>query len=106
MVVAALALTIAVPLRTYLEQRSEAASLEDRQQELRRQVQELSDRKDQLADPAQVQAEARSRLRYVMPGETPYVVEVPDGGKGSTQPDNKPKSTEPWFQELWKSVTK
>src|SRR5690349_4101366 len=76
-VVGALALSIAVPLRTYLSQRDEVAVQERRQAELHAQVQQLQERKAQLQDPAQIQAEARRRLRYVMPGETPYMVQLP-----------------------------
>jgi cell division protein FtsB len=105
-VVCALALSVAVPLRTYLAQRSDVQIQEQRQAELRRQVGELEQRKAQLADPAQVQAEAKRRLRYVMPGETPYMVELPAeaGGSGSGQQSTHPISQQAWYQALWQSV--
>ncbi|SMD15066.1 FtsB family cell division protein [Kibdelosporangium aridum] len=105
-VVAALALSIAVPLRTYLSQQDEVATQERRQAELRAQVQQLEERKAQLSDPAQIQAEARRRLRYVMPGETPYMVQLP--GDAGAQPGQQPASPsgpqQPWFQSLWDSI--
>ena len=104
-VVCALALTIAVPLRTYLSQRDDLAVQEQRQAELRGDVQRLEERKAQLSDPAQVRAEARDRLRYVMPGEVPYLVELP-GDRGTlddAQPP-PPVATQPWFQTLWNSI--
>lgn len=105
-VVAALALSIAVPLRTYLSQQDEVATQERRQAELRAQVQQLEERKAQLSDPAQIQAEARRRLRYVMPGETPYMVQLP--GDAGVQPGQQPASPsgpqQPWFQSLWDSI--
>ncbi|MEV4310670.1 septum formation initiator family protein [Actinocrispum sp. NPDC049592] len=105
-VVTALALSIAVPLQTYLSQRDDVANQEKRQAELRAQVQQLEERKAQLADPAQIQAEARRRLRYVMPGETPYMVQLP--GDAGTQPGRQqaqaPGPEQPWFQSLWDSV--
>jgi cell division protein FtsB len=105
-VVCALALSIAVPLRTYLSQRDEVAVQEQRQADLRARVQVLEERKAQLSDPTQIQAEARRRLRYVMPGETPYMVQLPgdDGVQSGQQPAQAPKPEQPWFQSLWDSV--
>src|SRR5882724_9622080 len=105
-VVCALALSIAVPLRTYLSQRDDVANQERRQAELHTTVQQLEERKAQLSDPAQIQAEARRRLRYVMPGETPYMVQLPgdSGNQSSQQPAQAPGPEQPWFQNLWDSV--
>jgi cell division protein FtsB len=105
-VVCALALSVAVPLRTYLSQRDDVAFQEKRQAELRAQVQQLEARKAQLSDPAQVMAEARRRLRYVLPGETPYMVQLPGdvGAQSSQQPPQTPGPAQPWFENLWNSV--
>lgn len=84
LVVCALALSVAVPLRNYLGQRSELAEMQQHQQRLREQVEELERRKAELQDPAQVEAEARRRLRYVRPGETPYIVQLPDASASPT----------------------
>lgn len=105
-VLCALALSVAVPLRTYLSQRDDVAYQEKRQAELNAQVQQLEQRKAQLSDPAQVMAEARRRLRYVMPGETPYMVQLPGdvGAQSSQQPPQAPGPAQPWFENLWNSV--
>jgi len=84
LVVCALALSVAVPLRNYLGQRSELAEMQQQQQRLREQVDELERRKAELQDPAQVEAEARRRLRYVHPGETPYIVQLPEASPPPT----------------------
>ena len=106
-VVCALALSIAVPLRTYLGQRDDVALEEQRQAELRAQVEGLEERKAQLDDPAQVEAEARRRLRYVMPGETPYMVELPSdqGEETGEQPAKGKAKDESWYQLLWNAVS-
>jgi cell division protein FtsB len=70
-VVCALALSVAVPLRTYLGQRAEVEVQQQKQAQLRSQVQQLEQRKAQLNDPAQVEAEARRRLRYVRRPQRP-----------------------------------
>lgn len=105
-VVCALVLSVAVPLRTYLSQRSDVEVQEQRAAELRGQVQELEQRKAELSDPAQVEAEARRRLRYVKPGETPYIVQLPEGAdpQKSGQPEQQPVQQQAWYQSLWDSV--
>ncbi|HEU5469973.1 MAG TPA: septum formation initiator family protein [Actinophytocola sp.] len=104
-VVCALALSVAVPLRTYLAQRADVTVQEQREAELRAQVEQLEARKAQLGDPAQVEAEARRRLRYVRPGETPYVVELP--GDHDERPAGTPPPApqeQPWYETLWEAV--
>lgn len=105
-VVCALAFTIAVPLRTYLSQRSEVAAEQQRRTALQDNVAELEARKAQLADPAQVQAEARRRLRYVMPGETPYMVQLPeDKQRQNPVQEQAPPPSGPWYERLWDQAT-
>jgi cell division protein FtsB len=106
-VVCALAFTLAVPLRTYLSQRSEIAEQEQRQAELRNEVTELQARQAALNDPAQVEAEARRRLRYVMPGETPYLVQLPeDTPQGQQQKAQQPAGPgdAAWYEQLWSTL--
>lgn len=101
-VVCALALSVAVPLRTYLSQRSDVEIQEQRQADLRAQVDELERRRAELSDPEQIKAEARARLRFVMPGETPYMVELP----GDSAPDEQkaPVPDQAWYQNLWEQM--
>lgn len=105
-VVGALALTLAVPLRTYFTQRAEAAQLAQERIELEADLAKLRDRRAQQQDPAYVRSEARDRLRLVMPGETPYIVQVP--GIEAPAPPAAPtqsKAPEPWYTELWRSIS-
>ncbi|WP_041323010.1 septum formation initiator family protein [Saccharomonospora viridis] len=106
-VVCALAFTIAVPLRTYLSQRAAVVEQEQRLAELKAEVARLEQRREELHDPAQVEAEARRRLRYVMPGETPYMVQFPEDTTrdGSDDEDRSPEP-KPWYEMMWEDVTK
>jgi len=106
-VVCALAFTIAVPLRTYLAQRTEIREQQAQQAQLQQTVAQLQGRKAELSDPAQIEAEARRRLRYVMPGETPYMVELPgdDGGESGDEPAKGKAAGESWYQLLWNAVS-
>ncbi|GAB2659229.1 hypothetical protein GCM10027271_17390 [Saccharopolyspora gloriosae] len=100
----AMALSVSVPLRTYLSQRGELAAQEQHRAELTQQVRELEMRKEQLSDPERVEAEARSRLGYVRPGETPYIVELP--GRPTAPPATPaPEDDGAWYSDLWKSLT-
>ena len=101
-VVCALALTVAVPLRNYVAQRQELAAVSEQQQALADEVARLTQEQSRLADPAEVAAQARSRLGYVMPGEVPYVVELPPGAISGPAPD--PHAGVPWYRSLWHEV--
>ncbi|QTR06134.1 septum formation initiator family protein [Saccharothrix algeriensis] len=107
MVVCALALSIAVPLRTYLAQREELREVTASQEELRAEVGQLEQRKRELADPAHLEAEARRRLHYVRPGETPYVVQLPGDAERTPEeerPATAPAADKAWYEQLWDSV--
>ncbi len=85
--------------------------------ELRAQVAAAQSRNDDLEadvkrwdDPAYVVAQARERLSFVLPGETPYRVvdpqTVPDATvtKGSAAADPDAGTTRPWYTTVWGSV--
>lgn len=107
LIVCGLALSVAVPLHTYLAQRDELAAQHQQQQVLRAQLRQLREREQQLSDPAQVEAEARTRLHFVLPGETPYVVQLPatPATPGASRPGAKHSGpTTSWYQQLWSSI--
>ncbi|MCJ0891028.1 cell division protein FtsL [Rhodococcus sp. ARC_M5] len=104
-VVCALALTLAVPLRTYFSQRSELESVLAERAALEKDVEALRVQKSQLDEPSRIAADARERLRFVMPGETPYQVQLPGDYSPSSEDlavDDTP--TGPWFTELWNTA--
>jgi cell division protein FtsB len=103
LVVCALALTVAVPLRNFLTQREELAHLEQQQAFESRQLAELDRQRDQLRDPAYVAAQARERLGYVKSGEIPYVVQLP-GDAGAPETSVAPGGPVVWFDRLWSDV--
>jgi len=105
LVVIALAFSVAVPLRNYLAQRGALDETVQQQEKLREQVELLERRKTELSDPAQVEAEARERLRYVKPGETPYVVQLPTTTT-TTPPAETPRAApgEEWYGQLWRTI--
>ncbi len=105
LVLCAVALSVAFPLRNYLEQREALAAAVSSQQELEQQRDELQARKDALLDNDYVAAEARRRLQYVTPGEVVFVVHappLPDSGDGSA---SVPAATGPWYGGLWNTLS-
>ncbi|MGW4350919.1 FtsB family cell division protein [Nocardia sp. NPDC004582] len=105
-VLAGLALTLAVPLRTYFTQRTDAAELAAQHHQLEEEVSVLRDRRAQQQDPNYIKAEARDRLRLVMPGDTPYIVQIPEIEQPAipTQPA-KPREPDPWYTQVWHSIS-
>lgn len=113
LLVCAMALSVAVPLRTYWGQRQELAAQQRQRAELSQQVGQLQQRHAQLSDPVHVQAEVRRRLGYVRPGETPYIVEAPPAQPQQPPPFDLdrgdagvPQQGElPWYERLWTTLT-
>ncbi|MFL5798050.1 MAG: FtsB family cell division protein [Actinomycetota bacterium] len=79
-VVAALLVAATYPLRAYLHERSDIASLEHQVGVLQTTNSRLDDRIRQFQDPAYLERMARECLGMVKPGEIPFVV-VPKHGK-------------------------
>ncbi|MFD3810974.1 septum formation initiator family protein [Rhodococcus sp. NPDC058639] len=105
LVVCALALTLAVPLRTYVSQRSEAEQLAREREQLETEIAALQEKKAHIEDPAWIRAQARERLRFVMPGDVPYMVQLP-GDVPPELEEEEPESptTGAWYSDLWRSV--
>jgi len=107
-VLIAVALAVAVPLRGYLHQRDELARAVADQRALEQQVVELQERKAALQDPNYVKTEARRRLQYVSPGETVYRIVAPEVSEPKpARPagtEKKPEQT-PWYGLMWDTLT-
>ncbi|MGI8533165.1 MAG: FtsB family cell division protein [Geodermatophilaceae bacterium] len=73
LVVCALVLSLAYPVKEYLGQRADIAALEQTQRDTQARVDALESLRRQLQDPAYITAQARERLRYVMPGDRIYI---------------------------------
>ena len=102
-VLAALALTLAIPVRAWLSQRADIAALEADVAAAQVRVADLQQQVDDWNDPAFVIAQARSRLHFVFPGEVGYVVLGSDDRPVAANP--KPEgATDPWYSLLWDST--
>lgn len=109
LVVCALVLSLAYPIKEYLGQRAQIAALEQQAREQTDRVEALQERAEQLRDPAYVEQQARERLKYVMPGDRVYVVLERDGSATPepVSPDPAPEDVEDvgsWYERLAESV--
>lgn len=102
-VLAALAVTLAIPVRAWLSQQAEIAALEADVAAAQMRVADLELELEDWNDPAFVIAQARSRLHFVFPGEVGYVVLGSDDRPVAADPttDDRPV---PWYAQLWEST--
>jgi len=97
-------------MRAYLEQKHHLASLRASIAESSSNIAELEREKRRWNDPAYVEAQARQRFGWVMPGEVGYQVIGEDGeplsrGDSLSRPSETVAGTEPlWWQTAWGSV--
>jgi hypothetical protein len=106
LVLGALLLAYAYPVRIYLNQQAQISTLEANQAAQRRRIGELTDESARWKDPTYIQTQARERLQMGMPGDIVYIVSR-SGSTGSTSTDpnaGKVKSSGPWYGQLWSSV--
>jgi cell division protein FtsB len=105
-VLGALLLAYAYPVRIYLNQQAQIASLQASQAAQRQRIKDLSDQSAKWNDPEYVTAQARSRLQMVKPGDIAYLIIDPGAAPASgTDPDaGRAKNTGPWYAQLWSSV--
>lgn len=107
LVLSALVLAYAYPVRTYLAQRAEITRLEQSQEGQRQRITTLAAEREKWNDPEYVRTQARKRLQYVRPGEVAYVVVDESGGDDSRSDaagDGTAKDAGPWYSKLWSSV--
>ncbi|WP_240641400.1 FtsB family cell division protein [Nocardioides ferulae] len=110
LVVAVLGVSYASSMRAYLEQRAHIVDLKEQIAERQAAIADLEREKDRWEDPAYVEAQARERFGYVMPGETAYVVLDEDGEPLEAESQlNDPADVlgdepEAWWEDAWASV--
>jgi uncharacterized protein len=66
-------------------------------------IAELERRRVLLADPEHIETQARERLRYVRPGEAPYLVQLPPGAAAAVA-GGVQASAPTWYTQLWNSI--
>jgi cell division protein FtsB len=101
-VLCAIALSLAYPVREYIGQRRQIDQLTAQRATAEAAVRRLQAEDRKLTSPAYVEQQARDRLHMCMPRETCYVV-IP-GRKAPVAVTPAPQHVTPWYEKLWGSV--
>ena len=105
LVLLALLLSYAYPVRTYLNQRAQIADLTHSQAAQGKRIASLAAERAKWNDPEYVEAQAREHLQMARPGDKVYTVyEDPGTGKKKTSSGARVRTTGPWYGKLWSSV--
>ncbi|MFG1809174.1 septum formation initiator family protein [Streptomyces sp. NPDC049040] len=115
LVLCALVIALAYPMRQYIAQRSDIADQRREAQQARQKVEQLREQKARWQDPEYVRTQAREQLHYVMPGEDGYSVANP-APTATSDPRHKSSGSpgdgggqaaaahRPWYTNLWDGV--
>jgi cell division protein FtsB len=101
LVLIALMLAYAYPVRLYLKQEAQIQALQTAQTVQRDRIKDLSAQSAEWNDPAFIKAQARARFFMVPPGTKTYVVLTPP----APAPTSTAKTaTTPWYGQLWSNI--
>ncbi|MFI6443329.1 septum formation initiator family protein [Kitasatospora sp. NPDC050543] len=111
LVLCSLVAILAYPARQFVSQRSEISAQRARAEHARQRVEQLRSEKARWQDPEYVKAQARTRLHYAMPGETPFISVDPATRTSAALPAptdagafGPVKAAKPWYASVWDSV--
>ena len=102
-VICAIALSLAYPIREYVNQRRQIDALVAQQQTMLAQVKSLQAQQGRLSSPAYIEQLARQELNMCFPGTRCYIVEGGQPRISPAQAAAKPGPA-PWYDKLWRSV--
>lgn len=108
LVVLALVLPLAPTVHRYFSQQAEISSLQQNIDKLKAEQSDLKKEESRWNDDDYVRQQARERLFYVNPGETPYVVSGKDQSSEQPKDDSAEASSSmppSWGVNLWSSLT-
>ena len=101
-VMCAIALSLAYPVREYIAQRQQIDYMVAQQQTMLAQVKSLEAQQAKLGSQAYIEQLARQELDMCFPGTQCYVVEgsqpLANGARA------QPSGPAPWYAKLWQSV--
>ena len=101
-VLCAIALSLAYPVREYIAQRRQIDQLELQRQSIAANLSRLEAEQRKLTSNAYVEQQARDRLHMCLPTQTCYVIISPKRPAAQAAPTHAPGT--PWYERLWKSV--
>ncbi len=100
-VICAIALSLAYPVREYIAQRQQIDQLLAAQQTMSAQVKALTEKRTKLSQAWYIEQQARDELHMCFPQEQCYEVISSPSAKTSAGPQ---VVADPWYAKLWQSV--
>jgi cell division protein FtsB len=101
-VICAIALSLAYPVREYIDQGRQIDQLQAEHQLLTTQLRQLEQQQGRMNDPTYVEQLARNKLHLCLRGATCYV--VIDSQPGHSGAQASAASLTPWYERVWQSV--
>jgi cell division protein FtsB len=101
-VLCAIALSLAYPVREYIAQRRQIDQLEAQRQAIAATLRGLEAEQQKLTSNAYVEQQARGRLHMCLPTQTCYVIINPARPARPAVSAHAPGT--PWYERLWHSV--
>jgi cell division protein FtsL len=102
-VICAVALSLAYPVREYIAQRRQIDQLVTQQQNASSQVKKLEQQQARLSSPSYIEQVARQQLDMCFPGAQCYIVSGQKTSAGGAPQATQPEAA-PWYDKLWQSV--
>jgi cell division protein FtsL len=100
-VLCAISLTLAYPVRQYIADRRQIDQLQAQNAQIAAQVKYLRSEQRALGTPARIEQEARDDLHMCFPSQTCYEVIYPVRAHANA---DSQRAGSPWYGRLWKSV--
>jgi cell division protein FtsB len=103
--IASVVVAVALPLKIWLGQRGDIASLVAQTHQTQVQLGKLTAQDQRWQNPAYVESQARKRLHYSMPGVQTHIMlgRRSDAGKTSAV-RSQTVAAGPWYSQFWASI--
>jgi cell division protein FtsB len=101
-VVCAIALSLAYPVREYIAQRRQIDQLQAQSQASTAELERLRAEALRLGQPAYIEQQAQDRLHMCLPGTSCYV--IIGGRPAASSAAVSAAAATPWYERLWHSV--
>jgi cell division protein FtsB len=103
--VAAVAVAVALPLKIWIAQRNNIASLTAQTRESQVQLRQLAAQDKRWKDPGYIESQARERLHFVLPNQKTYIVLGRSGRTTSAaaKQAQAAQATGSWYDQFWSS---
>ena len=100
LVLCAIALSLAYPVREYIAERRQIDQLQVQSQQIALEIRKLQAEHKHLLTPAFIEQQARDRLHMTLPGQIVYEIV----GGGGHHAGTGHQAGVPWYARLWSSV--